>query len=141
MPFLCRWAIQKQLHIPASADFLDYSGMSYRGNTLGIISQVGVLCLLSQSPLVFRPALSMWLQRYALQRNLIHLHLSGTSSDLPNFLPHPRCNTVSASKAGLRPVLYCCADAVRAGQCPQAQPLSLLTAGICPASRAGRSHP
>eukprot|EP00891_Asterochloris_glomerata_P008263 jgi/Astpho2/8263/fgenesh1_pg.00122_%23_35_t len=35
----CRWAIQKQLHIPASADFLDYSGMSYRGNTLGIISQ------------------------------------------------------------------------------------------------------
>ena len=54
LPSLCRWTIQKQLHIPASADFLDYSGMSYRGNTLGIISQVS--CVLGGQVSVGLPA-------------------------------------------------------------------------------------
>ena len=39
-PVPCRWVVQRQLHIPPSADFSDYSGMSRRGDRIGIISQV-----------------------------------------------------------------------------------------------------
>jgi hypothetical protein len=35
----CSWEVEKVVKVPATADFIDYSGMSFRGDRFGIISQ------------------------------------------------------------------------------------------------------